>query len=201
MKKKIRVRFAPSPTGALHIGGLRTALYNYLYAKQNNGDFILRIEDTDKKRNIKYSIKYILKSLKWCNIKYNEGYKKPKRYGPYIQSKRLNIYKKYIKILINKNLAYYSFDTKEELKKYKSKNKNFIYNSLTRNKLNNSLNINYLYFKKKLKNKKYVVRIKTPYNKNIIINDKIYGKIIINTNDIDDKILYRSDNTPTYHFA
>ncbi|WGH25824.1 MAG: glutamate--tRNA ligase [Candidatus Shikimatogenerans bostrichidophilus] len=201
MKKKIRVRFAPSPTGPLHIGGLRTALYNYLFSKKHNGDFILRIEDTDKKRNIKNSINYIIKSLKWCNINYNEGYKNKGKYGPYIQSKRINIYKKYIKILIKKKLAYYSFDKKKDIIKYKKKNKNFIYNSLTRKKLNNSLVLSKDDIINNIKKKKYVIRIKTPNNKNIIFYDKVYGKININTNKIDDKIIFKSNNTPTYHFA
>ncbi|WGH25082.1 MAG: glutamate--tRNA ligase [Candidatus Shikimatogenerans bostrichidophilus] len=203
MKKKIRVRFAPSPTGALHIGGLRTAFFNYLFAIQNQGDFILRIEDTDIRKNTKYSIEYILKALKWCKIKVNEGYNHRGEFGPYIQSKRIKIYKKYLKILKKKKLIYYSFESKDELKKYKINNKNFIYNSLTRYKLKNSLSknnnkktINYY-----LKNKKYVIRIKTPKNKDIIIKDKIYGNIKINTNNIDDKILFRSNDTPTYHFA
>ncbi|MDH3004311.1 MAG: glutamate--tRNA ligase [Candidatus Shikimatogenerans sp. JK-2022] len=201
MKKKIRVRFAPSPTGALHIGGLRTALYNFLYAKKKKGDFILRIEDTDIKRNIKYSINYILKSLKWCKIKYNEGYNKNGKYYPYIQSKRIPIYKKYLNYLIKKEYVYYSFETKTELKEYKKNNKNFIYNSLTRNKLKNSLTLNKTLINNYIKNKNFVIRIKTPNNKNITFYDKIYGKIKINTNEIDDKILFRSNYTPTYHLA
>ncbi|MDH3004771.1 MAG: glutamate--tRNA ligase [Candidatus Shikimatogenerans sp. JK-2022] len=200
-KKKIRVRFAPSPTGGLHIGGLRTALFNYLYASKYKGDFILRIDNTDKKRNIKKSIQYILKSLDWCKIKYNEGYnKKSSKYGPYIQSKRINIYKKYIKKLIKNKLAYYAFDSKKDLKLYK-KNPNFIYNSLTRKNLKNSLNFNKKkinYYKKK---KNYVIRIKTPSKTNITFIDKIYGKIKINSRNIDDKILFKSNNIPTYHFA
>ncbi|WGH25455.1 MAG: glutamate--tRNA ligase [Candidatus Shikimatogenerans bostrichidophilus] len=201
MNKKIRVRFAPSPTGALHIGGLRTALYNYLFAKKYNGDFILRIEDTDIKRNINTSINYILKTLKWCKIKYNEGFHKKGKYCPYIQSKRISIYKKYLKKLINNNFAYYSFETEQELNIYKKKYKNFIYNALTRNKLKNSLTLNSTLTNKYIKNKKYVIRLKTPKNTNIIFNDKVYGKITINTNEINDKILFRSDLTPTYHLA
>ncbi|MDH3004863.1 MAG: glutamate--tRNA ligase [Candidatus Shikimatogenerans sp. JK-2022] len=202
MKKKIRVRFAPSPTGALHIGSLRTALYNFLYAKQNNGDFILRIEDTDKKRYIKNSIDYILKSFKWCGINYNEGFKKKGLYKPYLQSKRTKIYKKYIKFLIKKKLAYFCFDSKKNLIKYKKKKKNFIYNSLNRNFLKNSLNknLNKKKIKKLIKKKKYVIRIKTPKNTIISFKDIIYGKIKINTNKIDDKIIFRK-NLPTYHLA
>ncbi|MDH3004502.1 MAG: glutamate--tRNA ligase [Candidatus Shikimatogenerans sp. JK-2022] len=201
MKKKIRVRFAPSPTGALHIGGIRTALYNYLYAIKNNGKLILRIEDTDIKRNIKYSLNYIIKSLKWLKIKYNEGYLKNGLYKPYIQSKRLKIYKKFLNILIKKKLVYYSFETKNELYKYKKKNKKFLYNSLNRKKLKNSLSLSKKKIKKFIKNRQYVIRIKTPKNKNIKIIDKVYGKIIINTNKLDDKILFRSNLTPTYHFS
>ncbi|WGH27204.1 MAG: glutamate--tRNA ligase [Candidatus Shikimatogenerans bostrichidophilus] len=196
MKEKIRVRFAPSPTGPLHIGSLRTAFFNYLFAKKNNGKFILRIDDTDKKRYIKKSINYILDTFKWCNIKYNEGYNKKGKYGPYIQSKRLKIYKKYLKYLIKKKFVYYAYDNKKDILLYKKKNKNFLYNSINREKLNNSINKK----NKKIK-KKFVIRLKTPKNKNIIFNDKIYGKIKINTNELDDKIIFRSNNTPTYHFA
>ncbi|WOX79193.1 glutamate--tRNA ligase [Candidatus Shikimatogenerans bostrichidophilus] len=199
--KIIRVRFAPSPTGPLHIGGLRTALYNYIYAKKNNGKFILRIDDTDKKRFIKNSINYLIDSLKWCNINYDEGYGKKGKYKPYIQSKRLKIYKKYINKLIKNKLAYYAFDKKNKLKLYKKKYKNFIYNSLTRKNLNNSLNINNKKLTKLIKKNKYVIRLKTPYNKQITFYDKIYGKITINSNQLDDKIIYRSNKTPTYHFA
>ncbi|WGH28180.1 MAG: glutamate--tRNA ligase [Candidatus Shikimatogenerans bostrichidophilus] len=195
MKKKIRVRFAPSPTGPLHIGSLRTALFNYLFAKKNNGNFILRIDDTDKKRSIKNSINYILDTFKWLKIKYNEGYNNNGKYGPYKQSKRLNIYKKYLKKLIKKKLVYYCFEKKKDIFLYKKKNKNFLYNSLNRKFLNNSLN------KKCKKKKNFVIRLKTPRNKIIIYKDKIYGKIKINTNKIDDKIIFRSNNTPTYHFA
>ncbi|WOX79461.1 glutamate--tRNA ligase [Candidatus Shikimatogenerans bostrichidophilus] len=205
MKKKlnkfIRVRFAPSPTGPLHIGGLRTALYNYIYAKKTNGIFILRIDDTDKKRFIKNSINYLIDSLKWCNINYDEGYGKKGKYKPYIQSKRFKIYKKYINKLIKNKFAYYAFDKKKTLKLYKKKYKHFIYNSLTRNNLNNSLNINNKIITKLIKTNKYVIRLKTPYNKNITFYDKIYGKITINSNQLDDKIIYRSNQTPTYHFA
>ncbi|WOX79315.1 glutamate--tRNA ligase [Candidatus Shikimatogenerans bostrichidophilus] len=201
LNKYIRVRFAPSPTGPLHIGGLRTALFNYIYAKKNNGKFILRIDDTDKKRFIKNSINYLIDSLKWCNIKYDEGYGKKGKYKPYIQSKRLKIYKKYINKLIKNKLAYYAFDKKKTLNLYKKKYKYFIYNCLTRKYLNNSLNINNKKIIKLIKNNKYVIRLKTPYNKIITFYDKIYGKISINTNKLDDKIIYRSNNTPTYHFA
>ncbi|BDT61606.1 MAG: hypothetical protein RDO_1340 [Flavobacteriales endosymbiont of Rhyzopertha dominica] len=210
-KNIIRVRFAPSPTGPLHIGGLRTALYNFLFFAKKKKNykkyFILRIDDTDSKRNIKSSIKYILKSFKWCKIKYNEGYnnkiKKNNKYEPYIQSKRLNIYKKYLNILIKKKLVYFSFEKKQDLINYNKKYKNFIYNNITRNSLNNSLNknLNSNIIKKYIKSKNYVIRLKTPINKNIYFYDKTYGKIIINTNKIDDKILFRSNNIPTYHFT
>ncbi|MDH3003764.1 MAG: glutamate--tRNA ligase [Candidatus Shikimatogenerans sp. JK-2022] len=197
MKKKIIVRFAPSPTGPLHIGNLRIALFNFLFSKKYNGKFILRIDDTDKKRIVKNSLDYILKSLKWFKIDYDEGYKKNGKNKPYKQSKRLKIYKKYLKILLKKKLAYYAYDDIKDINYYKKKNKYFLYNSINRNKLKNSLNKNY----KKKKKKKYVIRLKTPKNKLIVFNDKIYGKIKINTNKIDDKIIYRTNKMPTYHFA
>ncbi|WGH24900.1 MAG: glutamate--tRNA ligase [Candidatus Shikimatogenerans bostrichidophilus] len=199
MKKKIRVRFAPSPTGPLHIGGLRTAFYNYIYAKKYNGDFYLRIDDTDIKRNRKEYIKYILKALKWCKIKYNKGYNINKN-RKYIQSKRYDIYKRYLNYLIKNKYAYYAFETKKELNEYR-KNKNFIYNFLTRHKLNNSLNKNNKYIKKYIKNKKFVIRLVIPSNINIIYKDEVFGNIEINTKEIDDKIIYRSNNKPTYHLA
>ncbi|WGH25547.1 MAG: glutamate--tRNA ligase family protein [Candidatus Shikimatogenerans bostrichidophilus] len=155
MKKKIRVRFAPSPTGPLHIGSIRTALYNYLFAKNKHGDFILRIDDTDKKRNQKKSIKYIIDALKWCKITHNEGYKAGGIHKPYIQSKRINIYKHYIKKLLKKKYAYFCFESQKKIKKQKKNKKDFVYNYKTRKKFKNSLTLKKKYIKKYIKKKKF----------------------------------------------
>jgi glutamyl-tRNA synthetase len=205
--KKIRVRFSPSPTGPIHLGGIRTALYNYLFAKKNKGDFILRIEDTDKNRIVKNSEKHILESLKWCGILPDEGPKKiGGKFGPYRQSERINIYKKYIFYLIKKGFAYYAFDSLEDLKtirkKYIKNGKIFSYNFKNRKYFNNSLNLS----KKEINYKinsgfPYVIRFKIIPNKKLNIYDIIRGKISINTNNIDDKILFKSDGMPSYHIA
>ena len=205
MNKKIRLRFAPSPTGPLHIGGLRTALFNYLIVKKMKGSLILRIEDTDQTRLVKGSEKHIEDSLKWAGIKCDESPKKGGAYGPYKQSERKKIYSKYIEILIKKGAAYYAFDTKEELdshrKNHELKGKTFIYNSHNRNKLNNSLNLSKEELKKKLDEKSYVVRFKTKENSTVKCQDLIRGKVSVSTKEIDDKILFKSDGMPTYHLA
>ena len=200
--RKIRVRYAPSPTGFQHIGGIRTALYNYLFAKKMGGDFILRIEDTDDKRFVDGSIDYIINSLKWLGIEPNEGYGfGDGNYGPYIQSKRLDLYNPIIKKLLDDGNAYYAFDTSDDLDDYK-KIKNFKYNCFTRDRLNNSLNMS----KDKLKelldsNVPYVIRAKVPKDKTIIVNDLIRGMIKVSSNELDDKVLVKSDGVPTYHLA
>lgn len=204
---KIRVRFAPSPTGPLHLGSIRTALYNYLFAKKNNGDFILRIEDTDNNRIIPEAETYIKKSLSWCKIIPDESpYSEKGEYGPYRQSERIKIYKKYIKYLLDSGDAYYAFDTQEFIDNEKIISKKngevFSYNYKNRCLLNNSLNIS----KKKLKNNllngmKYVIRFKVPKNVIIKINDIVKGNIFISSNILDDKILFKSNGFPTYHFA
>ncbi|MGX7592246.1 glutamate--tRNA ligase [Candidatus Karelsulcia muelleri] len=208
--KSIRVRFAPSPTGPLHIGNLRTALFNYLFAKKNKGSFILRFEDTDKERFIKKSEKHILNSLKWCGINPDEGPDNGK-YGPYRQSKRKHIYKKYIKYLLKKEYAYYAFETKDDLKKirteYKEQGKLFIYNSLTRMNLKNEFNEfnefndfnDFNDFKQVKKNA--TIRLKVPASKTIKVNDILRGNISINSNSLDDKVLVKSDGNVTYHLA
>jgi len=206
MTNKVRVRFAPSPTGPLHIGGVRTALFNYLFAKKNNGTFILRIEDTDQKRYIKNAEKYIIDALNWCNIPYDEGIDKDGGYGPYRQSERKAIYKEYAQRLINSGFAYYAFDTSEELdtlrKNYEKKGKRFVYNHSNRNQLNNSLSLSEDEIVKKLKTKiSFVIRFKTPINETLLIEDIIRGEIKIDTNVLDDKILFKSDGMPTYHLA
>ena len=205
MNKKIRLRFAPSPTGPLHIGGLRTALFNYLIVKKMKGSLILRIEDTDQTRLVEGSENHIEDSLKWAGIKCDESPKKGGDYGPYKQSERKKIYSKYIKILIKKGAAYYAFDTKEELdshrKNHELKGKTFIYNSHNRHKLNNSLNLDKEELKKKLDQKSYVIRFKTKENCTVKCQDLIRGEVSVSTKEIDDKILFKSDGMPTYHLA
>jgi len=198
MNSSVRVRFAPSPTGPLHIGGLRTALFNYLFAKQNKGKFVLRIEDTDKKRHVKGAENYIEEALDWVGIKQDEG--------PYRQSERKELYKKHVQSLIDKGLAYYAFDDAESLdghrKSHEAKGKTFIYNWHNRLKLKNSLSLDKDEVKKKLAAKeKYVVRFKCFEDKTIHCKDIIRGAISVESKLLDDKILYKSDGMPTYHFA
>jgi len=204
--QEVRVRFAPSPTGYLHIGGLRTALYNYLFAKRHNGKFILRIEDTDRTRYVEGAIENLIDSLHWAGIKYDEGVfiengKIVQRgeYGPYIQSERLEIYRKYVDELIEKGYAYYCFCTKERLDKVRQeqKIKGLIprYDGLCR-----SLSIEEA--REKIANgEEYVVRLKLPANKDITFTDLVRGEITINTEDLDDQVLLKSDGFPTYHMA
>ena len=204
--KEVRLRFAPSPTGYLHIGGLRTALYNYLFAKHNNGKFILRIEDTDRTRYVEGALENLIESLRWAGIKYDEGVfvedgkiVQKGEYGPYIQSERLDIYQKYVDELIEKGYAYYCFCSKERLDKVREeqKIKGLIpkYDGLCR-----SLSIDEA--KKKIDNgEEYVVRLKLPPNEDIKFEDLVRGTITINTEDIDDQVLLKSDGYPTYHMA
>lgn len=205
MSKNIRLRFAPSPTGPLHIGGLRTALFNYLIVKKLNGKLILRIEDTDQGRLVEGSQKYIEDSLSWAGITCDESPKKGGDYGPYNQSKRKAIYSKHIDELIEKGLAYYAFDTKEELdahrKNHELKGKTFIYNSHNRHKLKNSLTISGKELENKIKEGNYVVRFMTEENRIVKCKDLIRGEVSVSTREIDDKILFKSDGMPTYHLA
>ena len=206
MNNSIRVRFAPSPTGPLHIGGLRTALFNYLFAKKNNGSFILRIEDTDKNRYRSGSEEHIIDSLKWCGLEPDESPFKPGRHGPYRQSERGEIYKKAIQELIDKKSAYYAFDTKEDLEKYRyeceKRGQVFSYGHENRKGLKNSLNLGEKEVSKMIvSGKPYVIRFKTPANKTIVCEDVLRGSVSVNSNIVDDKILYKSDGMPTYHFA
>jgi len=198
MKSNVRVRFAPSPTGPLHIGGLRTALFNYLFAKQNNGEFILRIEDTDKNRFVEGAEQYIKDALGWAGINFSEG--------PYRQSERKEIYKKHVQILIDKDMAYYAFDDAETLnshrKDHEAKGKTFIYNWHNRLKLSNSLAMEKSAVEEKLSNgEKYVVRFKCSEENTINCNDLIRGVVSVDSRLLDDKILYKSDGMPTYHLA
>ena len=201
----VRVRFAPSPTGALHIGGLRTALFNYLYAKKFNGEFILRIEDTDLSRKVDGAENYILASLKWLGIEHEEGPKKKGGFGPYRQSERKEIYMKEIAKLIKAEKAYYAFDSAEKLaelrKEYEKKGQSFKYCSFNRNKLSNSLILSEKETKKRIKEENYVIRLKVKSGVTITVEDKIRGEIKINSDEIDDKILIKADGMPTYHFA
>jgi len=205
MSNKTRLRFAPSPTGPLHIGGLRTALFNFLLAKKMNGSLILRVEDTDLKRKVEGSQKFIEDSLEWAGIECDESPKNPGKYGPYNQSERKEIYSKYIDILIEKGAAYYAFDTKEKLdfhrKNHEEKGKTFIYNAHNRLKLKNSLTLSKEETKELIKEGEYVVRFKTPEEEVITFTDAIRGDISVSTRDIDDKILFKSDGMPTYHLA
>ena len=206
MSQKVRVRFAPSPTGALHIGGVRTALFNYLFAKKHGGDFILRIEDTDQKRYVEGAEKYIVDALNWCGIPFDEGIGKDGGFGPYRQSERKHLYKQYADELIAKGKAYYAFDTSEKLdfhrKDHEAKGKTFIYNWHNRLKLTNSLSLSEEEVKAKLDaGEDYVIRFKSPQDEKLILKDIIRGEIHIDTNILDDKVLFKSDGMPTYHLA
>ena len=206
MERKVRVRFAPSPTGPLHIGGVRTALYNYLFARKNNGDFILRIEDTDQTRFIPGAEEYIIESLTWLGIVFNEGVHNGGPYGPYRQSDRKNIYKQYALQLLNNGWAYYAFDSPDYLddirKLYEKDKKTFQYDSSTRLHLNNSLTISDNEVQRLLsENQPFVIRFKMPENEDIVINDHIRGRVVVNSSLLDDKVLYKSDGMPTYHLA
>ncbi len=206
-RKDVRVRFAPSPTGPLHIGGVRTALYNYLFAKKHNGRFILRIEDTDQKRFVKGAEEYIIESLNWIGIKVDEGVSRGGPHEPYNQSKRKEIYHKYAQQLIDQGHAYYAFDTSEELESMRSKLKeegaaNISYNARIRANMRNSISLD----KHETKNcidsgANYVIRLKMPENEKITISDMIRGHVEFDTALLDDKVLFKSDGLPTYHLA
>ncbi|MBG0781211.1 MAG: glutamate--tRNA ligase [Bacteroidales bacterium] len=206
MPKNIRVRFAPSPTGPLHMGGVRTALYNYLFAKSNGGKMILRIEDTDQSRFVPGAEHYIMESLAWCGIQFDEGVSEGGSYGPYRQSERKSIYKAYADQLIQTGNAYYAFDRTEDLnelrKQAEAKKKTFIYNAQTRKTLRNSLNMNDDEIKKHLmEGTPYVVRFMIPENICITMNDLIRGRVTVKSETLDDKVLFKSDGMPTYHLA
>ena len=204
---KVRVRFAPSPTGPLHIGGVRTALYNYLFAKKHNGNLILRIEDTDQSRYVDGAEEYIVNSLQWCGIKFDEGPINGGDFGPYKQSQRKDIYKKYAEFLVDNDKAYYAFDTKEELEEMRVRMKKAgvaspQYNSITRESMRNSISLSEDEVQKRIQeNQKYVIRLKIPRNEEVKINDLVRGWVVVNTNNIDDKVIFKSDGMPTYHLA
>ena len=208
MESNVRVRFAPSPTGPLHIGGVRTALFNYLFAKKYNGTFVLRIEDTDQTRYVANAEQYIIDALEWCNIPFDEGPEKNEKFGPYRQSERKDLYKKYADNLIETGWAYYCFDTSEELdalrKNNEAEGKTFIYNWHNREKgsLVNSLVLTTDEVKTRINSgENYVIRFKTPQDELLRMEDEIRGNIKIDTNTLDDKILFKSDGMPTYHLA
>ncbi len=206
MSKQVRVRFAPSPTGPLHIGGVRTALFNYLFAKQNGGIFYLRIEDTDQNRFVPGAESYILEALEWLGISPDETIGKNEKFGPYRQSERKYLYKKYADELINSGWAYYAFDTSEALnfhrKQHEEQGKTFIYNHHNREKLDTSLVIsNEETLKRIANNEEYVIRFKTPVDETLHLKDIIRGDVKFETNVLDDKVLFKSDGMPTYHLA
>jgi len=203
---EVRVRFAPSPTGPLHIGGVRTALYNYLFAKHQGGKFLLRIEDTDQNRYVEGAEDYIIESLKWLGLEPDEGVGFGGPHEPYRQSERKEIYAKYAQELIDSGNGYYAFDTPEELDKLRSeaeaKGQTFIYNSQNRGQLNNSLNLSAEEAQSRISSEiPYVIRFGVPENQTILLDDLIRGKISIDSNTLDDKVLYKSDGMPTYHLA
>lgn len=204
--KNVRVRFAPSPTGPLHLGGVRTALYDYLFAKSTGGKFVLRIEDTDTARFVEGAEEYILEALEWCRIVPDESPKHGGEFGPYRQSERRGIYDKHLADLLKTDYAYLAFDTPEELdeirKEYEEKGDVFSYNYISRNRLKNSLSLNKEEIQNLLDAKTpYVIRFKMPVDRTLILEDIIRGTLNVNTNSLDDKVLVKQDGMPTYHFA
>ncbi len=203
---KIRVRFAPSPTGPLHIGGVRTALYNYLFAKKHNGTFILRIEDTDQSRYVDGAEDYIIQALRWCGILIDEGIYEGGGFGPYRQSERKHLYREYADMLFDRGHAYYAFDTPEDLERMRieaeEKGETFIYNSTVRGRLNNSISLDPVEWNARLdRGDPFVIRFKMPQDEEIHFDDQIRGRIVVNSGTLDDKVLFKSDGMPTYHLA
>lgn len=203
MEKKVRVRFAPSPTGALHIGGVRTCLYNYLFAKQHGGDLIFRIEDTDSSRFVPGAEEYIIESFKWLGIKFDEGVSFGGNHGPYRQSERRDIYRKYVDMLLASGHAYIAFDTPAELEAKRAEIPNFQYDAATRMQMTNSLTLSKEEVESRIaRGDQYVVRVKIEPNQEITVHDIIRGDVHVNSSILDDKVLYKSaDNLPTYHLA
>lgn len=203
MEKKIRVRFAPSPTGALHIGGVRTCLYNYLFAKQHGGKLIFRIEDTDSNRFVPGAEEYIIESLTWLGIKFDEGVSFGGDHGPYRQSERRDIYRKYVKQLLDSGHAYIAFDTPAELEAKRAAIPNFQYDAHTRCTMTNSLSLSAEEVQARIdRGDQYVVRVKIEPEQDIVVHDIIRGDVHVNSSILDDKVLYKSaDDLPTYHLA
>jgi len=206
-EKPVRVRFAPSPTGPLHMGGVRTALYNYLFAKKNNGTFIIRIEDTDQTRFVPGAQEYIMDALAWCGIMPTEGPGTGGEFGPYVQSERKEMYRPYAEQLVKEDKAYYAFDTADELDQMRERAKqmgmpNWQYNHVSRTTLKNSLTLPQDQVDELISaGAPYVIRMKMPRNQDIRFEDIIRGWVVVNTNNLDDKVLFKSDGMPTYHLA
>ena len=202
-ERKVRVRFAPSPTGPLHIGGVRTALYNYLFARQHNGELVFRIEDTDSNRFVPGAEEYILESFRWLGIKFDEGVSFGGNHGPYRQSERREIYKEYVQQLLEEGKAYYAFDTPEELEAKRAEGSNFQYDSHSRMQMRNSLTLPKDEVERLIsEGEQYTVRFKIEPGQEIHINDMIRGDVCIKSDILDDKVLYKSaDELPTYHLA
>lgn len=205
--RPVRVRFAPSPTGPLHMGGVRTALYNYLFAKKHGGTFLIRIEDTDQTRFVPGAQDYIMDALAWCGIMPTEGPDLGGDFGPYVQSERKEMYRPYADLLIENGSAYYAFDTAEELDAMREQAKqmgmpNWQYNHVSRSSMKNSLTLSSDEVQQRLANgDPYVIRMKMPRNEDIRFEDEIRGWVVVNTNNLDDKVLFKSDGMPTYHLA
>ena len=201
--RKVRVRFAPSPTGPLHIGGVRTALFNYLFARQHHGDFVFRIEDTDSNRFVPGAEEYIIESFRWLGIKFDEGVSFGGNHGPYRQSERRAIYKKYVEQLLSAGKAYIAFDTPEELEAKRNEIQNFQYDAHTRLQMRNSLTMNAKEVQSRIdEGEQYVVRFKVEPGVEVHVHDMIRGEVVIKSDIIDDKVLYKSaDELPTYHLA
>ncbi|HNO32454.1 MAG TPA: glutamate--tRNA ligase family protein, partial [Anaerolineales bacterium] len=197
----VRVRFAPSPTGALHIGGVRTALYNYLLARQTGGTMILRIEDTDQNRFVPGAEEYILESLAWAGIKIDEGVGAGGPHAPYRQSERKAIYMHHAQQLVDKGHAYYAFDTAAELEAMRERTPNAQYDSATRLQMKNSLTLPAEDVKKAVDTGEYVIRLKVPVGEEVVLHDLIRGEVRVMTSQLDDKVLMKSDGMPTYHLA
>ncbi len=203
MERKVRVRFAPSPTGPLHIGGVRTALYNYIFARANGGDMILRIEDTDSHRFVPGAEEYINEALAWLGIGIDEGVREGGAYGPYKQSERRDIYREHVKQLLDNGKAYIAFDTPEELEAARKETPNFQYDASTRGRMSNSLTLGEEETRRRIEaGEQYVVRFLIEPGREVKVNDRIRGEVIINSSILDDKVLYKSaDDLPTYHLA
>ena len=206
MNQNIRVRFAPSPTGPLHIGGLRTAMFNYLFAKKQGGTFILRIEDTDQTRFVKGAEDYIIESLEWCGLIPDEGPRQGGGFGPYRQSERKGQYRKYAMQLLESGDAYYAFDTPQELdqirKEHESRGETFVYDARIRTSLKNSLTMEPQAVEEVIAvGTPFVIRFRFEPDKEIEMHDMVRGDVLVNSSTLDDKILFKSDGMPTYHLA
>ena len=203
VERKVRVRFAPSPTGALHIGGVRTALFNYLFARQHDGDFVFRIEDTDSNRFVPGAEEYIIESFRWLGIKFDEGVTFGGDKGPYRQSERREIYKQYVSQLLEEGKAYIAFDTPEELEAKRAEIQNFQYDARTRGMMRNSLTMSAAEVEEEMENgSQYVARFKIEPGREVLVNDMIRGEVRVKSDILDDKVLFKSaDELPTYHLA